>query len=155
MWYPDSYRGGSNADATVCIQTFIVWPGNHNEIMVVNPIKKASDLLGLFWWYPDSYRGGSNADATVCIQTFIVWTGHDNEIMIVNPIKKPRIYRGFSGGRSRDRTGDTRIFSPLLYQLSYPTKIFFQLSADEALPVCIQTFASRNVRTIPPKFSSN
>jgi hypothetical protein len=24
------------------------------------------------------------------------------------------------GGWSRDRTGDTRIFSPLLYQLSYP-----------------------------------
>jgi hypothetical protein len=27
-----------------------------------------------------------------------------------------------SGGRSRNRTGDTRIFSPLLYQLSYPAK---------------------------------
>ena len=25
-----------------------------------------------------------------------------------------------SGGRSRNRTNDTRIFSPLLYQLSYP-----------------------------------
>ena len=25
-----------------------------------------------------------------------------------------------SGGRSRNRTGDTRIFSPLLYRLSYP-----------------------------------
>ncbi len=24
-----------------------------------------------------------------------------------------------SGGQSRDRTGDTRIFSPVLYQLSY------------------------------------
>ena len=26
------------------------------------------------------------------------------------------------GGRSRNRTNDTRIFSPLLYQLSYPAK---------------------------------
>jgi hypothetical protein len=26
---------------------------------------------------------------------------------------------GFSSGQSRDRTGDTRIFSPVLYQLSY------------------------------------
>jgi hypothetical protein len=25
-----------------------------------------------------------------------------------------------SGGWTRDRTGDTRIFSPLLYRLSYP-----------------------------------
>jgi hypothetical protein len=27
-------------------------------------------------------------------------------------------------GWSRDRTGDTRIFSPLLYQLSYPANLF-------------------------------
>ena len=27
----------------------------------------------------------------------------------------------FNGGVSRDRTGDTRIFSPLLYRLSYRT----------------------------------
>ena len=26
---------------------------------------------------------------------------------------------GFLSGQSRDRTGDTRIFSPVLYQLSY------------------------------------
>lgn len=29
-------------------------------------------------------------------------------------------------GRDQDRTGDTRIFSPLLYQLSYPTEMEFQ-----------------------------
>ena len=29
----------------------------------------------------------------------------------------------FFGGATRNRTGDTRIFSPLLYQLSYDTKI--------------------------------
>ena len=30
----------------------------------------------------------------------------------------------FFGGATRNRTGDTRIFSPLLYQLSYGTSIF-------------------------------
>ena len=38
------------------------------------------------------------------------------------------VIASFSGGVSRDRTGDTRIFSPLLYQLSYRTSflIFHQ-----------------------------
>ena len=30
----------------------------------------------------------------------------------------------FLSGATRNRTGDTRIFSPLLYQLSYGTSIF-------------------------------
>ena len=30
----------------------------------------------------------------------------------------------FASGATRNRTGDTRIFSPLLYQLSYGTLIF-------------------------------
>ena len=47
--------------------------------------------------------------------------------------KKPLKYSYFSGfhdfsfcksGATRNRTGDTRIFSPLLYQLSYGTSIF-------------------------------
>ena len=33
-------------------------------------------------------------------------------------------FRSFAGGATRNRTGDTRIFSPLLYQLSYGTSIF-------------------------------
>ena len=36
--------------------------------------------------------------------------------------KKPRkhgVFLEMFGGQGRDRTGDTRIFSPLLYQLSY------------------------------------
>ena len=33
------------------------------------------------------------------------------------------IIQGFSSGATRNRTGDTRIFSPLLYQLSYGTII--------------------------------
>ena len=28
--------------------------------------------------------------------------------------------KGWSGARDRNRTSDTRIFNPLLYQLSYP-----------------------------------
>ena len=31
----------------------------------------------------------------------------------------------FFGGATRNRTGDTRIFSPLLYQLSYGTSSFY------------------------------
>ena len=31
-----------------------------------------------------------------------------------------------SGGKSRNRTGDTRIFSPLLYQLSYLAKLLMK-----------------------------
>ena len=31
--------------------------------------------------------------------------------------------RKVSGGWSRNRTGDTRIFSPLLYRLSYPASL--------------------------------
>ena len=31
----------------------------------------------------------------------------------------------FFGGATRNRTGDTRIFSPLLYQLSYGTIVLF------------------------------
>ena len=35
-----------------------------------------------------------------------------------NP-RKPKFSGGFSGAQGRIRTTDTRIFSPLLYQLSY------------------------------------
>ena len=33
--------------------------------------------------------------------------------------------KSFSSGATRNRTGDTRIFSPLLYQLSYGTVVLF------------------------------
>ncbi len=38
--------------------------------------------------------------------------------MADNPQNRP-IGAFKNGGKSRNRTGDTRIFSPLLYQLSY------------------------------------
>jgi hypothetical protein len=40
--------------------------------------------------------------------------------------KKPFLVReraSSSGGRTQNRTGDTRIFSPLLYRLSYPASL--------------------------------
>ena len=37
------------------------------------------------------------------------------------------VWRSFSGGATRNRTGDTRIFSPLLYQLSYGTFPFLRV----------------------------
>ena len=33
--------------------------------------------------------------------------------------RKPRDYQGFRSGETRTRTGDTTIFSRVLYQLSY------------------------------------
>lgn len=37
-----------------------------------------------------------------------------------SPIKDSKHTRQKRGARGRNRTSDTRIFSPLLYQLSYP-----------------------------------
>ena len=34
--------------------------------------------------------------------------------------RSTRKKKGWSGARDRNRTSDTRIFNPLLYQLSYP-----------------------------------
>ena len=36
----------------------------------------------------------------------------------------------YFGGATRNRTGDTRIFSPLLYQLSYGTVVLFDGCKD-------------------------
>ncbi len=38
-----------------------------------------------------------------------------------NPHKKTAMFSRFEGGATGNRTRDTRIFSPLLYQLSYGT----------------------------------
>jgi hypothetical protein len=40
---------------------------------------------------------------------------------MLQPNKKGRISATFARGVGRDRTADTRIFSPLLYRLSYRT----------------------------------
>ena len=45
-----------------------------------------------------------------------------------------------SGGKDQDRTGDTRIFNPLLYQLSYPaTGMVFNIHP-------IRCFSSRKAK---------
>ena len=38
---------------------------------------------------------------------------------------------GLSSGQGRNRTADTRIFSPLLYQLSYPSRNIFNLNLQD------------------------
>ena len=44
-----------------------------------------------------------------------------------------------NGGGTRDRTGDTRIFSPLLYRLSYPTTRYYR-SGFSTLTGCIMLY---------------
>ena len=45
-----------------------------------------------------------------------------------------------NGGKDQDRTGDTRIFNPLLYQLSYPaTGMVFNIHP-------IRSFSSRKAK---------
>ena len=36
-------------------------------------------------------------------------------------------------GATRNRTGDTRIFSPLLYQLSYGTNLLFSATVEKVI----------------------
>ena len=49
----------------------------------------------------------------------VEWYGHkDNDDENKKPLDK---IEGLRGGQRRNRTADTRIFSPLLYRLSYLT----------------------------------
>ena len=47
----------------------------------------------------------------------------------------PRNYR-IDSGATRNRTGDTRIFSPLLYQLSYGTLLDCGCKGSETFGIC-------------------
>ena len=49
-------------------------------------------------------------------------------------------------GATRNRTGDTRIFSPLLYQLSYGTIVSRLRLQRYAFYLYLQTFSRKNVR---------
>jgi hypothetical protein len=49
---------------------------------------------------------------------FVFWHPKPNPINTKKPTLSNRL---FEGGDGRDRTADTRIFNPLLYQLSYIT----------------------------------
>ena len=48
--------------------------------------------------------------------------------------RKTRVFNeGYGSGQGRDRTGDTRIFSPVLYQLSYLAIVLsFPIRVDDA-----------------------
>jgi hypothetical protein len=60
--------------------------------------------------------------------------------------QKPRLLRQGFCGVGRDRTADTRIFSPLLYQLSYRTilKHISPASGSLTVPLC---FGAANIST--------
>ena len=78
-------------------------------------------LLCLLWVRP--YPKANLGMVWVRFRLFISHQQHPTAITAhPRKTKNPRIY-GVSlemfGGQGRDRTGDTRIFSPLLYQLSY------------------------------------
>ncbi len=67
-------------------------------------------------------------------------------------IKKSRLLKksAFSSGATENRTRDTRIFSPLLYQLSYGTRFCFP---------CENVFVSFGIakvrkKSFPPNFSA-
>ena len=69
----------------------------------------------------------------ICIVTIIV------TLPIVTKKKNSetldyKLFRSFLGGATRNRTGDTRIFSPLLYQLSYGT-IFISFAVAKVVKV--------------------
>ena len=89
-----------------------------------------------------------------------VWFGYDSDhLLAINstqqqsrPIpekqKNPRNYGVFLemfGGQGRDRTGDTRIFSPLLYELSY-------LATSS---VKVENGRSAGIRTLDPVIKSH
>ena len=44
--------------------------------------------------------------------------------------------KSFKSGATRNRTGDTRIFSPLLYQLSYGTLLDCGCKGSETFGIC-------------------
>ena len=69
------------------------------------------------------------------------------------------LIQGFSkieklfGGATRNRTGDTRIFSPLLYQLSYGTIVLIKIATISRLRVQRYAFFSYFQNFIPKNFA--
>ena len=64
------------------------------------------------------------------------------------------LIQGFSkieklfGGATRNRTGDTRIFSPLLYQLSYGTVVLFNGCKDTDFFLICNSFMEKVTKII-------
>ena len=71
-------------------------------------------------------RGKNSTDERTGLQ------GNPNDHPQKSP-KRLQLRASSSGGRTQNRTGDTRIFSPLLYRLSYPASL-----RKAALSVCVR-----------------
>gem|GEM_PF-7018766 len=89
------------------------------DIWMVLPSKKIkTDLESLpnpfLWYHQESNRGHKD------FQSFALPTELWHHQYNLNAFLYDKIFCG----TTRNRTGDTRIFSPLLYQLSYGTKFF-------------------------------
>ncbi len=62
---------------------------------------------------------------------------------------------GLKGGSGRNRTADTRIFSPLLYRLSYRALLNFRLMAEPTgFEPAISCVTGRHVRPTTPRFQA-
>ena len=68
-------------------------------------------------------------DWCVCIRVFIVLHEIHSSQRSTSLVSKIENELFGNSGQSRDRTGDTRIFSPVLYQLSYLSVAILQIAS--------------------------
>src|SRR5262249_44357103 len=68
-----------------------------------------------------SGKPSDRENLTACLRLFLLDFGPTDTPCgaVAGKTRNPAFLRGFPGGQGRDRTADTWIFSPLLYQLSY------------------------------------
>ena len=59
-------------------------------------------------------------------------------------IKKAQTISGLGFAAGRNRTNDTRIFSPLLYQLSYSGKMCIYYTQTKKMSTAFQIFLKKN-----------
>ena len=74
------------------------------------------------------------------VDFFFLFNSRFNSACINQPKttkKAATFYRNclISSGATRNRTGDTRIFSPLLYQLSYGTIVCYMLRVSKRVQI--------------------
>ncbi len=87
-----------------------------NYVALVTPFKNGKiDLEALAGLVEDQIQGGV-AGLVPC-----AWynCGTTARLRLPAPRRDARVYEKLRGAQGRNRTTDTRIFSPLLYQLSY------------------------------------
>ena len=73
------------------------------------------------------YVDPQNPTSQICNEMRIEGKKRTLELSLIQGFSK---IEKFFGGATRNRTGDTRIFSPLLYQLSYGTVVLFNGCKD-------------------------